>query len=69
MRGITNPSKVSKGITFVLTGTLPTMSRDQAAALIKAKGGKVFFRGFKGRYRLTWKNRDGKLCETLVDVK
>lgn len=30
-----------KGITFVLTGTLPTMSRDQAAALIKAKGGKV----------------------------
>ncbi len=30
-----------RGITFVLTGTLPTMSRDQAAALIKAKGGKV----------------------------
>ena len=30
-----------RGITFVLTGTLPTMSRDQAASLIKAKGGKV----------------------------
>ncbi len=30
-----------KGITFVLTGTLPTMSRDEAAALIKAAGGKV----------------------------
>ena len=29
------------GLTFVLTGTLPTMSRDQAAALIKAAGGKV----------------------------
>ncbi len=30
-----------KGLTFVLTGTLPTMSRDEAAALIKAAGGKV----------------------------
>jgi DNA ligase (NAD+) len=29
------------GITFVLTGTLPTMSRDEASALIKANGGKV----------------------------
>jgi len=30
-----------KGLTFVLTGTLPTMTRDEAAALIKAAGGKV----------------------------
>ncbi len=29
------------GKTFVLTGTLPSMSRDQAAALITAQGGKV----------------------------
>lgn len=29
------------GSTFVLTGTLPTMSRDEASALIKAAGGKV----------------------------
>ncbi len=29
------------GVTFVLTGTLPTMSRDEAAALIKSQGGKV----------------------------
>ncbi|MYM34803.1 NAD-dependent DNA ligase LigA [Duganella sp. FT94W] len=29
------------GKTFVLTGTLPTMGRDQAAALIEAEGGKV----------------------------
>ncbi|MBO5845270.1 MAG: NAD-dependent DNA ligase LigA, partial [Clostridia bacterium] len=30
-----------EGLTFVLTGTLPTMSRDEASALIKANGGKV----------------------------
>ncbi len=30
-----------KGKTFVLTGTLPTLSRDQAKALIEAEGGKV----------------------------
>lgn len=29
------------GITFVLTGTLPTLSRDEASRLIEAKGGKV----------------------------
>lgn len=29
------------GLAFVLTGTLPTMSRDQASALIEAHGGKV----------------------------
>ena len=29
------------GKTFVLTGTLPTLSRDEAGALIKAHGGKV----------------------------
>ena len=29
------------GLTFVLTGTLPTLSRDEASAKIKAAGGKV----------------------------
>ena len=29
------------GKTFVLTGTLPSMTRDEAAALIEAAGGKV----------------------------
>ncbi len=29
------------GLTFVLTGKLPEMTRDEAAALIKSKGGKV----------------------------
>ncbi len=29
------------GITFVLTGTLPNLTRDQATALIEAEGGKV----------------------------
>ena len=30
-----------EGLTFVLTGTLPTMSRDKASALIKSAGGKT----------------------------
>lgn len=30
-----------EGMTFVLTGTLPTMTRDEASALIKQNGGKV----------------------------
>jgi DNA ligase (NAD+) len=29
------------GLTFVLTGTLPTMTRDEASAIIKKMGGKV----------------------------
>jgi len=29
------------GLTFVLTGTLPTLTRDEASALIEAQGGKV----------------------------
>jgi len=29
------------GLTFVITGTLPTMSREQAKAYIEAHGGKV----------------------------
>ena len=30
-----------KGLTIVITGTLPTLSREQAAALIEANGGRV----------------------------
>ena len=35
------PSADLSGLTFVLTGTLPTMTRDEASDLIKAAGGKV----------------------------
>lgn len=36
------PTKTTfEGKTFVLTGTLPTMTRDEASALIKSAGGKV----------------------------
>lgn len=38
----TDPSQLPlHGLTFVLTGTLPTLSRDEARALIEAAGGKV----------------------------
>ncbi|MBQ2624647.1 MAG: endo-1,4-beta-xylanase [Kiritimatiellae bacterium] len=36
---------------------------------VKAEGGKVSFRGFRGRYRLTWKDASGKKQSKLVDVK
>ena len=35
------PSDELAGKTFVLTGTLPTLSRSEAKALIEAAGGKV----------------------------
>jgi len=38
------PSEVPQalaGLTFVIPGTLPTMSRDQAQGFIEARGGKV----------------------------
>ncbi len=34
-------SNIFEGLTFVLTGTLPSMSRDAASAMIKDRGGKV----------------------------
>lgn len=39
---VSEPKKETlAGLTFVLTGTLPTMTRDQASELIKKNGGKV----------------------------
>ena len=35
----------------------------------KAGGGKVSFRGFRGRYRLTWTGADGKEQVKLVEVR
>ncbi|HZB88004.1 MAG TPA: BRCT domain-containing protein, partial [Terracidiphilus sp.] len=34
-------STLLEGLTFVLTGTLPTLTRDEAKARIEAAGGKV----------------------------
>jgi DNA ligase (NAD+) len=39
--GITRAGNQLEGKTFVLTGTLPTLSREQASDLIEAHGGKV----------------------------
>ena len=35
----------------------------------KASGGKVAFRGFKGRYRLSWKDAEGKWRSKFVEVE
>jgi len=37
----TEKGNLFEGLTFVLTGTLPTMTRDEASAIIKANGGKT----------------------------
>ncbi len=37
----TETANTIEGLTFVITGTLPSMSRDEAKALIQAHGGKV----------------------------
>ena len=36
---------------------------------IKASGGKISFRGFRGRYRLTWNNADGTTAVKEIMVK
>jgi GH35 family endo-1,4-beta-xylanase len=36
---------------------------------VKAKDGKVSFRGFRGRYHLNWKNADGTSGYKSIDVK
>jgi DNA ligase (NAD+) len=40
-RAVAEGAAPLRGLTFVITGTLPTLSRDQARALIEAAGGKV----------------------------
>ena len=39
--GAASAPQTLQGLTFVLTGTLPTLSRDEAKALIESAGGKV----------------------------
>ena len=38
-------------------------------AVVKANGGKVVFRGFRGRYRLSWRGADGQTQARYVDVQ
>lgn len=43
--------------------------KTDAAVAVAAKGGQVAFRGFRGKYRLTWTAADGKPQTKLVEVK
>ena len=52
------------GLTFVITGTLPTMDRKAAAALIEAHGGKVSGSvSKKTNYLLAGENAGSKLTK------
>ena len=52
------------GLTFVITGTLPTMSREEAKALIEANGGKVSGSvSKKTNYLLAGENAGSKLTK------
>ena len=62
------------GLTFVITGTLPTMSREEAKALIEANGGKVSGSvSKKTNYLLAGENAGSKLTKaqelniTIID--
>ena len=36
---------------------------------VKAEGGRVLFRGFRGRYRLSWKGEGGKVASKIAEVR
>ena len=36
---------------------------------VKAEGGRVLFRGFRGRYRLSWKGEGGKEASKIAEVR
>lgn len=56
--------QIFTGLTFVLTGTLPTLSREQAKTLIKERGGKVSSAvSKKTDYVLAGTEAGGKLAE------
>src|ERR1039458_9708808 len=53
-----------KGLTFVITGTVPTLSREQAKELIESKGGKVSGSvSKKTSYVLAGEDAGGKLTK------
>ena len=59
------------GFTFVITGTLPTLSRDEAKDLIESHGGKVSSSvSAKTSYLLTGENAGSKLTDaTKLNVR
>jgi len=68
---LSNQTQVFAGMTFVLTGTLPTLSRDQAKELIESAGGKVSSSvSKKTHYVVAGSDAGSKLDKALeLDIK
>ena len=64
---ITAPDMRPKTAYFAMDDLINREWKTQTTA--KASGGKVSFRGFRGRYRLAWKGKDGKEQTKLVELK
>ena len=65
LENVANPKKAK----YAWATSDDTVATVDKGGTVKAKDGKVSFRGFKGRYRLSWKDASDNERDTLVEVK
>ena len=65
--GLFSPDMSRKPVYYALDDLINREWKTRTTA--RASGGKVAFRGFRGRYRLSWKNADGTEQSRMVEVK
>ena len=64
--GLFSPDMKHKPVYDALDDLINREWRTKTA--VRASGGKVTFRGFRGRYRLSWKDAEGKVQSKIVDL-